>query len=88
MATYSPQATRTGPPLRAGTGPPSRPLSANRDLARGAWKTITYTLSGGTAVLYEDGVEVARKTGVTITPGSIGAARRPRTTSGRSVYSG
>jgi len=63
-------------------------LSANRDLARGAWKTITYTLSGGTAVLYEDGTEVARKTGVTITPGSIGAGTTTANYLGRSVYSG
>ncbi|WP_120521250.1 immunoglobulin-like domain-containing protein [Arthrobacter celericrescens] len=62
--------------------------SANRDLARGAWKTITYTLSGGTAVLYEDGAEVARKTGVTITPGSIGAGTTTANYLGRSVYSG
>ena len=63
-------------------------LSANRDLARGAWKTITYTLSGGTAVLYEDGTEVARKTGVTITPGSIGGGTTTANYLGRSVYSG
>jgi Concanavalin A-like lectin/glucanases superfamily/Glycosyl hydrolases family 43 len=63
-------------------------LSANRDLARSAWKTITYTLSGGTAVLYEDGTEVARKTGVTITPGSIGGGTTTANYLGRSVYSG
>lgn len=63
-------------------------LSANRDLARGAWKTITYTLSGGTAVLYEDGTEVARKTGVTITPGSIGGGTTTANYLGRSVYTG
>lgn len=63
-------------------------LSANRDLARGAWKTITYTLSGGAAVLYEDGTEVARKTGVTITPGSIGGGTTTANYLGRSVYSG
>ena len=63
-------------------------LSANRDLARGAWKTITYTLSGGTAVLYEDGTEVARKTGVTITPGNIGGGTTTANYLGRSVYSG
>lgn len=62
--------------------------SANRDLARGAWKTITYTLSGGTAVLYEDGTEVARKSGVTITPGSIGGGTTTANYLGRSVYSG
>ena len=45
-------------------------VTAGRNLARGVWKTVTYTLAGGTAVLYEDGVEVARNTGVTITPGA------------------
>lgn len=62
--------------------------SAGRDLARSAWKTITYTLSGGTAVLYEDGTEVARKTGVTVTPGSIGGGTTTANYLGRSVYSG
>src|SRR3712207_7221336 len=47
-------------------------VSAGRNLSRGSWRTITYTLGGGVAVLYEDGVEVARKTDVTITPGAIG----------------
>ena len=62
--------------------------SAGRDLARGAWKTITYTLSGGTAILYEDGTEVARKSGVTVTPGSIGGGTTTANYLGRSVYSG
>ena len=61
-------------------------VSAGHNLARDAWKTLTYTLSGGTAVLYEDGVEVARKTGVTITPGSIGAGSTTANYLGRSLY--
>lgn len=63
-------------------------VTAGRDLARGVWKTLTYTLGGGTAVLYEDGVEVARKTGVTITPAMIGGGSTTANYIGRSVYSG
>ncbi|WP_459644222.1 immunoglobulin-like domain-containing protein [Kineococcus sp. NUM-3379] len=63
-------------------------VSAGRDLARGTWKTLTYTLAGGTAVLYEDGVEVARRTGVTTTPGAIGGGRTTRNHIGRSNYTG
>jgi hypothetical protein len=74
--------------IASGNWSTEQTLSANRDLARGAWKTITYTLSGGTAVLYEDGTEVARKTGVTITPGSIGGGTTTANYLGRSVYSG
>jgi hypothetical protein len=74
--------------IASGNWSTEQTASANRDLARGAWKTITYTLSGGTAVLYEDGTEVARKTGVTITPGSIGGGTTTANYLGRSVYSG
>ena len=61
-------------------------LGAGRNLARGAWKTLTYTLAGGTAVLYEDGVEVARRTGVTITPAAIGGGTTTANYIGRSMY--
>lgn len=74
--------------IASGNWATEQTASANRDLARGAWKTITYTLSGGTAVLYEDGTEVARKTGVTITPGSIGGGTTTANYLGRSVYTG
>jgi hypothetical protein len=63
-------------------------VSAGRNLARGVWKTLTYTLGGGTAVLYEDGVEVARRTGVTTTPAMIGGGTTTANYIGRSVYSG
>ncbi|GGP77422.1 immunoglobulin-like domain-containing protein [Saccharothrix coeruleofusca] len=62
--------------------------SAGRDLARGVWKTLTYTLGGRTAVLYEDGVEVARRTGVTTTPADIGGGSTTANYLGRSLYSG
>ncbi len=61
-------------------------ISANRNLARGSWRTLTYTLAGGVALLYEDGVEVARKTDVTITPGAIGGGTTTANYLGRSVY--
>ena len=74
--------------IASGNWSTEQTANAGRDLARGAWKTITYTLAGGTAVLYEDGVEVARKSGVTITPGSIGGGTTTANYLGRSVYSG
>ena len=46
-------------------------------LTTGVWKHLTYTVVGGTAaapgysVVYEDGVEVARNSSVTIKPGDI-----------------
>lgn len=55
-------------------------------LPRGAWKTLTYTLQDGTAVLYLDGVKVGEKTGVTIQPGDIGAGRTTANYIGRSNY--
>ncbi|RAS70498.1 glycosyl hydrolase family 43 [Lentzea atacamensis] len=61
-------------------------VDSGRNLARGSWRTITYTLGSGTAILYEDGVAVARKTGVTITPGSIGGGTTTANHLGRSVY--
>ncbi|MFF8845208.1 immunoglobulin-like domain-containing protein [Streptomyces sp. NPDC015127] len=63
-------------------------VSAGRDLVRDKWKTLTYTLGDGTAVLYEDGVEVARRTGVTITPAQIGDGTTTANYLGRSLYSG
>lgn len=74
--------------IASGNWSTEQTANAGRDLARGAWKTITYTLAGGTAVLYEDGVEVARRSGVTITPGSIGGGSTTANYLGRSVYSG
>ncbi|WP_456283941.1 family 43 glycosylhydrolase [Microbacterium sp. JZ101] len=63
--------------------------TSGANLARGVWKTITYTLDDATdtAVLYLDGTEVARKTGVTIQPGQIGGGRTSANYLGRSNYS-
>jgi hypothetical protein len=74
--------------IATGNWSTERTVSAGRNLARDVWKTLTYTLSGGTAVLYEDGVEVARKTGVTITPAQIGGGTTTANYLGRSLYSG
>lgn len=65
----------------------TRPDDAH-NLARGVWKQLTYTQTGSTGILYEDGVEVGRNTAVTITPGSIGAGSTTANYIGKSVYSG
>lgn len=63
--------------------------TSGANLARGAWKTLTYTLDGtGTARIYLDGVQVGTKTGITFTPGEIGDGRTTANYIGRSLYSG
>jgi hypothetical protein len=61
--------------------------SPSRNLARGVWKHVTYTQTGTTGILYEDGVEVGRNTSVTLTPGSIGNGTTTADYIGRSLYS-
>lgn len=56
-------------------------------LARGMWKHVTYTQTGSTGILYENGVEKARNTNVTITPGAIGNGTTTADYIGRSLYS-
>lgn len=58
----------------------------SRNLARGVWKTVTYTQTGSTGVLYEDGAEVGRNTGITITPASIGGGTTSANYIGDSPY--
>ncbi|MFJ8636247.1 family 43 glycosylhydrolase [Streptomyces sp. NPDC093568] len=60
----------------------------SHNLTRSVWKHLTYTQTGGTGVLYEDGVEVGRNTSVGVTPGSIGSGTTTANHIGRSVYSG
>ncbi|MEH0467804.1 family 43 glycosylhydrolase [Streptomyces sp. B21-097] len=60
----------------------------SHNLSRGVWKHLAYTQTGTTGVLYEDGVEVARNTSVTITPGAIGSGTTTANAIGKSVYSG
>lgn len=63
-------------------------VNSGANLARGAWKTLTYTLddASDTARIYLDGTQVAQQTGVTITPGAIGAGSTSANYIGRSVY--
>ncbi|WP_231976179.1 LamG domain-containing protein [Streptomyces sp. 3214.6] len=56
-------------------------------LARGMWKHVTYTQTGNTGILYENGVEKARNAGITITPGAIGGGTTTAGYIGRSLYS-
>ncbi|MES5820562.1 family 43 glycosylhydrolase [Streptomyces sp. RG80] len=63
----------------------TRPTDSH-NLTRSVWKQLTYTQTGNTAVLYEDGVEVGRNTSVTITPGSIGSGTTTANYIGKSVY--
>ncbi|GAA3803811.1 family 43 glycosylhydrolase [Streptomyces phyllanthi] len=62
--------------------------STSSNLTRSVWKHIAYTQTGNTGVLYEDGVEVARNTAVTITPGAIGSGTTTANYVGKSVYPG
>jgi hypothetical protein len=55
-------------------------------LARGMWKHVTYTQTGNTGILYENGVEKARNTNVTIAPGAIGGGTTTANYLGRSLY--
>ena len=72
--------------IASGNWSTEQTATAGRNVDRGQWRTLTYTLSGGTGILYEDGVEVGRKTGITITPGSIGGGTTTANYLGRSVY--
>ncbi|PIM71428.1 hydrolase [Streptomyces sp. JV178] len=60
----------------------------SHNLTRSVWKQLTYTQTGTTGVLYEDGVEVGRNTSVTTTPGSIGSGTTTANYIGKSVYTG
>jgi len=62
--------------------------SPGRNLARGAWKHVTYTQTGGTGVLYEDGVAVGTNTGITVPPSAIGGGHTTANYLGRSLYAG
>ncbi|MFI1486440.1 LamG domain-containing protein [Streptomyces sp. NPDC020747] len=64
-----------------------KPSDTNYGLARGVWKHVTYTQTGHTGVLYENGVEKARNTNVTITPGEIGGGTTAANYIGKSLYS-
>lgn len=69
--------------ITPGTAAQEQRVSAGT-LARGVWKHVTYTLTNGTAILYENGVERARRTNVTTTPASLGSTSQNFL--GRSVF--
>ena len=62
--------------------------SSSDVLDRGVWKTVTYTQTGTTGTLYEDGVAVATNTAVTIKPGDVGGGTTTADYIGKSVYAG
>jgi hypothetical protein len=57
-----------------------------RNLPRGSWQHLAYTLADGTGVLYLNGQEAARNAGITITPGQIGGGSTTANFLGRSLY--
>jgi beta-xylosidase len=56
------------------------------NLARGVWKTVTYTQTGTTGTLYEDGAQVGQSTGVTVLPSAIGNGTTTNNLLGESSY--
>ncbi|MGQ4383944.1 family 43 glycosylhydrolase [Streptomyces sp. SAS_270] len=62
--------------------------SDSHNVTRSVWKHLAYAQTATTGVLYEDGVEVARNTSVTTTPGAIGSGSTTANYLGKSVYSG
>ncbi|GID54359.1 family 43 glycosylhydrolase [Actinoplanes couchii] len=65
----------------------TRPADGH-NLARGTWKTVTYTQSGTTGTLYEDGIAVATNTAISVLPGAIGGGSTTANYFGRSNYTG
>jgi len=47
-------------------------INGSLGLGSGSWKHIAVTLLGSTGILYVDGVEVGRNTGMTLKPSSLG----------------
>ncbi|TDC81340.1 beta-xylosidase [Micromonospora sp. KC606] len=60
--------------------------SKGANLTRGVWKSITYTQTGTTGTLYEDGVQVAQNTAVTVAPSAIGNGTTTNNNLGKSNY--
>ncbi|MDP3890677.1 LamG domain-containing protein, partial [Nocardioides sp.] len=56
------------------------------NLARGVWKTVTYTQTGTVGTLYEDGVQVGQNTAVTVLPSAIGSGVTTNNLLGKSNY--
>jgi hypothetical protein len=60
-------------------------INASTPLATGAWKHVAVTLTGGTGMVYVDGVEVGRAS-ITVNPSSLGGTAG--TFIGKSQYAG
>lgn len=75
--------------IAAGNWSTEQGVNSAANLARGVWKTLTYTLDDATDTsrLYLDGVQVAQNTGVTTAPAQIGSGVTAANYIGRSVYS-
>ena len=81
----------TGDPYRtaiaSGNWSTEQTARAASALPRGVWASIGYTLDAdGVATEYLNGEPVATRTGVTVTPGSIGSGVTTANYLGRSVY--
>jgi beta-xylosidase len=81
-------AFRTSISLSNWTGEQNTRPADGHNLARGAWKHVTYTQTGTTGTLYEDGVAVATNTAISILPSAIGGGTTTANYVGRSLYSG
>jgi len=61
-------------------------IQSGYDLTRDVWKHVAITVTGDTAILYEDGIEVKRNSNISINPYEIGDAETLANYIGRSVY--
>jgi hypothetical protein len=71
--------------LATGNWSTEQTVSQNKDLVRGRWANLTYTLQGTTATIYLDGVQVGTGS-VTSEPGDIGGGYTSANYLGRSNY--
>ncbi|MXG90142.1 family 43 glycosylhydrolase [Nocardioides flavescens] len=60
--------------------------AGNKPLGRGVWKSLTYTQTGKTGTLYEDGVQIGQNTNVTLLPSQIGNGTTTLNVLGESSY--
>ncbi|NYI44391.1 beta-xylosidase [Nocardioides aromaticivorans] len=60
--------------------------SSGGNLARGVWKSVTYTQTGTTGTLFEDGAQVGQNTAVTVLPSAIGGGTTTNNVLGESTY--
>jgi hypothetical protein len=60
--------------------------SPSGNLARGEWKTVTYTQVGTVGTLYEDGAQVGQNTAVAVLPSQVGNGTTTANNLGRSTY--